>query len=60
MSRLLRYVTHKDIDLIIELLTVAKQNTNGMHSGQVITPSINRMLLELDDFKKRDMDDIIK
>lgn len=55
-----RYCSYKDIDLVIDLLRIALKNTDGQHSGQVITPSVNRVIFQLEEYKKEDMAELIE
>ena len=53
------YASYKDIDLAIETLKIAINNTEGMHSGQVIKAPLNRVIFELEELKKSDMEELL-
>jgi hypothetical protein len=57
---MIKFCSHKDIDLAIQILKKTIDNTEGQHSGLVIKAPINRVIFELEELKKQDIKELIK
>ena len=48
----MKYASNSDINLTIEILKHAIAKTDGTFTGKKITPSINRVIFELEDLRE--------
>lgn len=47
----MKYATKADIDLCIQILKRVSERTKGTYTEMKVTPSINRVIMDLEEFK---------
>lgn len=57
---IIKYSSHKDIDLVIQILKTNIQNTDGTFTGVKIIAPINRVILDLEEIVKLDLMELTK
>lgn len=57
---MIKYCSHKDIDLAIQILKTAIKNTEGTHAETVLKAPLNRVIFQLEEIVKQDLKELIK
>lgn len=47
----MKYASKADVDLVIQILNLAKEKTVGTYTEMKIAPAINRVIMDLQEFK---------